>query len=227
MIISKFVAVAYRDHKDILITGVFQQRGCCIFTSILQNHQFLNRRTRIHICYTYKGVLGVSRETPPPINIFVGFNGCPVCTTSVYRRARFRMYEFAELACCLIRREDCVLPMLASRCGNIGSQWRSAPGSPHPSRETRDFSMIPGRIRALSSPRVRVALGLNKNTKNRAALHAMTDLGSAVRCRPRRHRGNWPAFATRSRALETLKKKESFKLADAGSWTRAKVKWSL
>lgn len=60
---------------------------------------------------------------------------------------------------------------------------------------------------APSSRPAHVALRLNKNTKNRAALCAMTDLGSAVRCRLRRHRENWPAFATRSRALETLGKK--------------------
>lgn len=34
------------------------------------------------------------------------------------------MYEFAELACCLIRREDCVLPMSVARCWNIENQWR-------------------------------------------------------------------------------------------------------
>ncbi|KAL0123767.1 hypothetical protein PUN28_005936 [Cardiocondyla obscurior] len=64
----------------------------------LSSHRVSTPRVHAYICHAYKEVLGVSRETLPPINIFVGFNGCPVCTTSVYRRARFRMYEFAELA---------------------------------------------------------------------------------------------------------------------------------
>lgn len=127
--------------------------------------------------------------------------------TSVYRRARFRMYEFAELACCLIRREDCVLPMFASCCGNIGNQWRSARG-PHIRIARRViFRWFPAESAPTPHPGC-TALRLNKNTKNRAALRAMTDLGSAVRCRPRRHRGNWPAFATRSRALEKLEIKK-------------------